>query len=485
MLRTIKAKFIFGFFAIFFLSFLVLNYTVKEVTWTNNEKIITSDLVELKKNSNVYVRQSFLINHYKNNKLYFGEMAEEMVHDLNFSTGSNVSVYSLDGSLLYSSDKKSFLEKIDTDLQQAIKGKTAYHISYYQNKAKVLFSYPVVIDGSEVGILRFSKDFSLLYNQSKRILDIIFYIAVVIFTVAFLFSYILSRHITIPLVELTHASNQVKKGNLNVNIHFKRKDEIGELAMNFNDMIKRINSQISTIESDRDRLKELNKKEKLFFDNITHELKTPLTSILGYAEIIEQKGESDRSFFKKGMKHIIEESRRLHNMVVKLLEISKGTTREYPFEKVDTSEILKDVCDSMSFRAERYKKSINSDIQEDLYVYGDDNRIRQLFINLLDNAIKYSSPFSQINISAELVKEKIILKFMNPSNHIEQEQFTNLFQPFFSINHEKAEEGSVGLGLSIAKSIVEDHKGIIRIFNENQNTIVYVEMIYMKDENLL
>ncbi|MED4079181.1 HAMP domain-containing protein, partial [Lysinibacillus fusiformis] len=243
MLRTIKAKFIFGFFAIFFLSFLVLNYTVKEVTWNNNEKIITSDLVELKKNSNVYVRQSFLINHYKNNKLYFGEMAEEMVHDLNFSTGSNVSVYSLDGSLLYSSDKKSFLEKIDTDLQQAIKGKTAYHISYYQNKAKVLFSYPVVIDGSEVGILRFSKDFSLLYNQSKRILDIIFYIAVVIFTVAFLFSYILSRHITIPLVELTHASNQVKKGNLNVNIHFKRKDEIGELAMNFNDMIKRINSQ--------------------------------------------------------------------------------------------------------------------------------------------------------------------------------------------------------------------------------------------------
>lgn len=172
-------------------------------------------------------------------------------------------------------------------------------------------------------------------------------------------------------------------------------------------------------------------------------------------------------------------------MVVKLLEISKGTTREYPFEKVDTSEILKDVCDSMSFRAERYKKSINSDIQEDLYVYGDDNRIRQLFINLLDNAIKYSSPFSQINISAELVKEKIILKFMNPSNHIEQEQFTNLFQPFFSINQEKAEEGSVGLGLSIAKSIVEDHKGIIRIFNENQNTIVYVEMIYMKDENLL
>ncbi|MBU5210841.1 HAMP domain-containing sensor histidine kinase [Heyndrickxia sp. FSL K6-6286] len=484
MLGTIKAKFIVGFFVIFLLSFLVLNQTVKEIIWSNNKKIVTSDLIELKNNSSVYVRQSFLINHFTNNKLYFGEMAEEMVYDLAYSTGSNVSVYNLDGSLLFSSNKKNFSGKAKDDLQQAIKGKTAYHITYDKNKAEVLFSYPVVIEGSKVGILRFSKDFSLLFNQSKKILDIIFYIALAIFAVAFLFSYFLSRHITIPLVKLTQVSNEVIEGNLDVNIHFRRKDEIGKLAVNFSEMIHRINSQITTIERDRDRLKELNEKEKRFFDNITHELKTPLTSILGYAEIINKKGESDRKFFEKGMNHIIEESRRLHSMVVKLLEVSRGTTKDYPFKKINVSSILKDVCESMSFRAERYAKSIECEVNENLYIFGQSNRIRQLFINLLDNAIKYSSPHSQIEVKAEVIGEKVCFMFKNPSDPIEHDQYANLFQPFYSINREKAEEGSVGLGLSIAKSIIEDHGGIIRIFNEKHHTIVIVEMTCIKGENL-
>ena len=81
---------------------------------------------------------------------------------------------------------------------------------------------------------------------------------------AFLFSYILSRHITIPLVKLTDATSQVKKGKLDMDIHFNRKDEIGQLAVNFNDMISRIREQILTIERDRDRLKELNEQEKRF-----------------------------------------------------------------------------------------------------------------------------------------------------------------------------------------------------------------------------
>ena len=211
MLRTIKGKFIIGFLLIFSLSFLVLNQTVKKIIWSSNEEIVTSDLVELKKNSIVYVNQAFLINHYKSNELYFGDMADEMADNLHRSTGSDVSVYNVNGALLSSSNKKVFSGKSDDDLKQAIKGKTAYHISNDRNKAEVFFSYPVVVDGTKVGILRFSKDFNLLYKQSGEILDIVFYIALAIFVAAFLFSYILSRHITIPLVKLTEATSQVKK----------------------------------------------------------------------------------------------------------------------------------------------------------------------------------------------------------------------------------------------------------------------------------
>ncbi|MCY8380886.1 sensor histidine kinase [Bacillus haynesii] len=482
MLRTIKGKFIVGFFLIFSLSFLVLNHTVKNVIWSSNEKIVTSDLVELKKNSIVYVNQAFLINHYKNNELYFGDMADEIVDNLNHSTGSNVGVYTVNGALLASSDQKVFSRGSDEDLKQAIKGKTAYQITYNRNKAEVFFSYPVVVEGTKVGILRFSKNFDLQYKQSGEILDIVFYIALAIFVAAFLFSYILSRHITIPLVKLTDATSQVKKGKLDMDIHFNRKDEIGQLAVNFNDMISRIREQILTIERDRDRLKELNEQEKRFFDNMTHELKTPLTSIQGYAEIIKDKGESDRAFFDKGMNHIVEESRRLHHLVIKLLEVSRETSKGAQFDRIDAGEILNDVCESMKFRAERYKKKIACDIEDGLYVHGQVSRLRQLFINLLDNAIKYSLSHSEIIIKAEIVGENILFTFKNPSAPLENDQHSKMFQPFYSVNQKIKEEGSVGLGLSIVKTIVDEHGGTIEMFYKENHTVIHVELAYAKVE---
>lgn len=482
MLRTIKGKFIIGFFLIFSLSFLVLNQTVKSVIWSSNEKIVTSDLIDLKKNSIMYINQAFLINHYKNNELYFGDMADEIVDSLTHSTGSNVGVYTVDGTLLSSSNKTVFSQGIDEDLAKAINGKNAYHITYDRNQAQVFFSYPVVIDGAKVGILRFSKDFNLLYKQSGEILNIIFYIALAIFVAAFLFSYILSRHITIPIVKLTEATSEVKKGKLDVDIHFSRKDEIGQLTVNFNDMITRIRDQISTIEKDRDRLKELNEQEKRFFDNMTHELKTPLTSIQGYAEIIKQKGESDQAFFDKGMNHIVEESRRLHNLVIKLLEVSRETSKEQ-FDRIDAGTILKDVCESMKFRAERYKKKITYEIEDSLYMYGQKNRVRQLFINLLDNAIKYSLSHSEIMIQAKVTGDQVLFMFKNPSDPYDDNQYTKVFQPFYSINQKVTEEGSLGLGLSIVKTIVEKHGGTIKMFYEENHTIITIELAYMKVEN--
>nr|WP_214286561.1 HAMP domain-containing sensor histidine kinase [Bacillus subtilis] len=466
---------------IFSLSFLVLNQTVKSVIWSSNEKIVTSDLIELKKNSIVYINQAFLINHYKNNELYFGDMADEIVDSLTHSTESNVGVYTVDGTLLSSSNKTMFSQGIDDDLAKAINGKNAYHITYDRNQAQVFFSYPVVIDGAKVGILRFSKDFNLLYKQSGEILNIIFYIALAIFVAAFLFSYILSRHITIPIVKLTEATSEVKKGKLDVDIHFSRKDEIGQLTVNFNDMITRIRDQISTIEKDRDRLKELNEQEKRFFDNMTHELKTPLTSIQGYAEIIKQKGESDQAFFNKGMNHIVEESRRLHNLVIKLLEVSRETSKEQ-FDRIDAGTILKDVCESMKFRAERYKKKITYEIEDSLYVYGQKNRVRQLFINLLDNAIKYSLSHSEIMIQAKVAGDQVLFMFKNPSDPYDDNQYTKVFQPFYSINQKVTEEGSLGLGLSIVKTIVEKHGGTIKMFYEENHTIITIELAYMKVE---
>lgn len=480
--RTISAKFAVGFLLIFSLAFLVLDLTVKEVIRTSNQKIITDDLLGLKNNSSVYVRQSFLLHHYASSELYFGQMAEEMAGELRYAASSEVGAYALDGTLLAASDRTAFAGRADDDLKQAMSGHTAYSITYDDDSGSVLFSYPVIVDGVEVGILRFSKDFSLLYGQSGRILDTIFYMALAIFAAAFLTTYLLSRRMTIPLVKLAHASKEVRGGNLAVRADIRRQDEIGRLAADFNAMIEQIGSQISTIGSDRDRLKRMGEERKRFFDNVTHELKTPLTSILGYAEIIRDKGESDRAFFEKGMAHIVEESRRLHGMVLNLLEMSGGGADREPFENVDAGRMLRDVCDSMAFRAKRYRKRIMCDAADGLLIGGQANRLRQLLINLLDNAIKHSSPQAVIEAKAESLASGQGVRFVvsNPGETIHQDQLANLFKPFYAPSSAAGsrvqEAGSVGLGLGIAKTIVDDHGGTIRISSEKGRTSVRVEI---------
>lgn len=484
MIRTIRGKFLVGFFLIFALSFLLLNQIVAHVIQTSNQKIITDDLIGLKKNSNIYVRQAFLINHFTNDDLYFGQMAEEMTTDLNRATLSEVGAYTIDGVLLYSTSSAAFAGASDDDLKQALAGKTAYTISYEQGTASVHYAYPVIIDGTKVGILRFAKDFTLLYEQTGTILNTITYLALAIFAAAFLFSYILSRNITVPLVKLSQTSTEVMDGNLDAPIDIKptRRDEIGRLAANFKEMIGRIKQQIARIERDRDRLQQLNRQRKRFFDNVTHELKTPLTSILGYAEMIRQQGESDRAFFEKGIDHIVRESERLHGMVLKLLEMSQESSLPEEFETVEAGRILKDVCEAMAFKAARYHKTIRCDIEAGLFVWGQGDRLRQLFINLLDNAVKYSYASSEISATAKRDADVVRFTIVNRGDPIEPEHLASLFEPFYLAGRAKKEAGSVGLGLSIAKTVVEHHGGAIRMTSKDEQICVIGEIPAMELE---
>ncbi|OBZ15976.1 cell wall metabolism sensor histidine kinase WalK [Bacillus sp. FJAT-26390] len=480
MIRTIRAKFIVGFFFIFCISFLLLNQLVSQSIETSNKKIVAEDLIGLKKNSSIYVRQAFLINHFTNDQLYFGQMAEEMVQDLRHSTSSSVSAYTVDGKMLYASDKLPF-SGADEDLKQALLGKTAYTISYSSGNTSVLYSYPVVIDGTKVGILRFAKDFSLLYEQSDHTLAIIFYIALAIFAVAFLFSYILSRHITIPLIQLTKASTEVMNGNLDIRIGFRRRDEIGKLAANFSSMIEKIKAQITRIEKDRDRLEEVNVERKQFYDNVTHELKTPLTTILGYAEMIREIGERDESLFNKGMDHIVDESKRLHGMVLALLEMSKQTMNRDDFEQVEAGQIVRDVCEAMQVKAKRYSKKIDCHAEDGLFVNGDGDKLRQLFINLIDNAIKYSFAHSDIHVEAKREEQLVRFAFINKGETISEAYLSRIFEPFYRADNKQHEAESVGLGLGICKNIVNEHHGVIRIESEHQQTTVFIDMPYAQE----
>ncbi|RRJ67144.1 sensor histidine kinase [Paenibacillus oralis] len=469
MMRTIRAKFMIGFFVIFGVFFLILLQWVTVNIESGNRNTVNNQLQDLKNNSNSYIQQSFLTHHFASDELYFGQIAKEMGTELQHAASSEVAMYSLTGEPLYASDQAVFTPGGE-DLRLARQGKTAYTLTRSNGEASVLFAYPVVIRGTKVGIVRFAKDFTPLYMQSNDIQRTIFSIALAVFACAFLFSYLLSRHITVPLSKLAQASTEVMNGNLHVRIAMKRKDEVGQLAANFRSMIEKLREQFAIMEKDKDRLEELHLHRKQFFDQVTHELKTPLTTIMGYAEIIRKNGGKDQALFQKGVNHIVDESKRLHTMVLELLEKSK-TTEEYQADTtVDAARILLDVCDTMAIKARRYKKTIRCEAEKGLYVRGRPDRLRQLFINLLDNAIKYSYAHTEITAFAGLEDDRIRIIVSNQGETISADHLEKIFEPYYRAEPAFTESASVGLGLSICKEIVDEHRGRIRISSDNGQT---------------
>ena len=230
-------------------------------------------------------------------------------------------------------------------------------------------------------------------------------------------------------------------------------------------MSRTIREQWNTIQLEKENLKKTIQYRKDFYDNITHELKTPLTIILGYAEMMKQTDFQDEEFNHKGIEQVIIEAKRLCNMVAGLLEASRATDQvEAQFEQTRIDKLLEDIVSSMRVKANRYAARIEAEIEEGLTVLGKPEELRKLFVNLIDNAIKYGEPGEPVTVRARADGQEVSICVENQieENSIRQEDFDKIFLPFYrSRDEEKKEAGSVGLGLAICRNIVDDHGGSI------------------------
>ena len=479
MKLSIRYKILISFSFVFLIGISVLIYTTERIINNNNEFIIKNEMIQGRKDIDIYLKQYFVLNNVEPSKSIFKIDGKNIIEELSFRVGQDVTLYSNKGELLWTTSNNE-INKEKKDLQLAMQGKTAYTISKVKDKVIVNLSYPVYFKNDALGIISYSKEYTELYKKSNHIINIIKIIGLALFLLILIISFIISKRITKPIIKLTEASKEITKGNFDVEFKHDSSDETGELALSFKNMVERIKNQILTIEKDRDTLKNLEMSRKLFFDNVTHELKTPITTILGYAEIIERNGFTDEEFFKKGMGHIIGESKRLNRMVIELLELSKNTTGDfnYSFSKVNLSNLLKVTCEEMAIRAKRYNIQIDDIIEDGLFVKGDEDKLKEIFVNLLDNSIKYGYVNSIIQVKVFKNDNKAFISMEDRGEGIPKEELENIFQPFYRINKKLSrKKGGNGLGLPIVKAIVEKHGGNICIESElKQGTIVTIEI---------
>ncbi|SHJ11952.1 sensor histidine kinase [Lutispora thermophila] len=273
----------------------------------------------------------------------------------------------------------------------------------------------------------------------------IFLGAIIIASIIALF---LAHSFTEPLIKINDAAKEIAKGNYNTKIHLKSSSEITTLGDTINNLAK----QLSRVEQIR----------REFIANVSHELRTPLSYLKGYAEIMID-GLADTEFEReKYLNIILEESERLGKMVDEILHLSQieAGSIQLKLSPFSMDSVIKRTIDKMLPLAVKKDISIKySNLDGDLLLcLADENRIKQILINLLANAVKHSYDHSNILISSYRLNDRIYVCVRDNGEGISEEDLPFIWDRFYTAgkSKDKSIEG-IGLGLSIIKSIINAH----------------------------
>jgi two-component system sensor histidine kinase ArlS len=338
--------------------------------------------------------------------------------------------------------------------KSALEGNKAYFISTGETGRIFYMTSPVSANNSFVGTITF--EYSLYQADSMKrtmffTLSILFIIAL---AVSFVLSSIFSYRLIKPLEKLTFATREFSKGNFDGIENIKTKDEIEKLASSFNKMGQDIKAMITQLKIEQ-------KKQKEFLDNVTHEIRTPLTNILGYADLSGRV--DDEELRKKYSSYIKEEGSRLLSMVNNLLELSRLNRYELPItkEKADLKAIIQNVLELMAEKTLRFRFAVKYEL-ENVTSFIDGEKIKQVVINLMDNAVKHSEGDK---IVVKLWKEDMVhISVSDNGKGIPEENIKYITEPFYRLDKSRSRKlGGSGLGLSICRDIIDAHGGTLDI----------------------
>ncbi len=271
----------------------------------------------------------------------------------------------------------------------------------------------------------------------------------------------LARRITRPLQGISKMAEAMTGGDLRVRIPAAAQDEVGSLATT-------INKMADTLSTDIERLRKLERVRSEFLANVSHELRTPIFSMQGFLETLIDGAVDDpavnREFLGKAHKH----AERLNTLLNDLIEISRIESGEMKMSHryFALTDFLTHVVEEMLPAAERKNISLTfpDPPAEEVEVFGDKERLKQVMVNLVDNAIKYTDQGGSVTVRALLGSDRVTVSVADTGSGIPEEHLGRIFERFYRVDKDRSREvGGTGLGLAIVKHIVEAHDGTLSV----------------------
>lgn len=277
-------------------------------------------------------------------------------------------------------------------------------------------------------------------------------------------------HIMRPLNELQAAVEKMSDGNYDTRVQVTSNDEIGNLSKAFNEMAAAIQKE--------------DEEKKTFLATVSHELRTPISYVKGYSEAIKNHFITGKE--KDEAIHLIyREANRMERLTNELLQLARSNKENESIEMypIVLSETIRESIDLLKNQAEQKKIHIDIVVDESIIVLGNEEKLKQVMINLIENAIRYSSEKASICVLTKIIEGNALIEIKDNGIGIPEEDLPHITVPFYRVNKARSRiDGGSGLGLSIVEDIVKQHNGKLVINSKlGTGTTVMIELPIMEE----
>lgn len=310
-------------------------------------------------------------------------------------------------------------------------------------------------DSADTVYLGILKDLSGIYEERSSMMRQYGIALACLLVIGGLAAFLLSRYLTRPIEQLNRTAGRIAGGDFEKRAVYQGTDEIGELSRSFNRMTDRLVRQMEE--------KELEAKQKEDFTvAFAHELKTPLTSIIGYADMLnsyelteQERGEATYYIFSQG--------KRLESLSHKLLELVGMDRQELEFKKLQTKELEENIRDTMRIPFGRKRIRGKIDLERGV-IWGDRDLLLSLLYNLLDNAVKAVEEGGFILMKGSRRTQGYEIKVVDNGRGIPQEEIARITEAFYMVDKSRSrKEGGAGIGMALCQKIITLHQGELKI----------------------
>lgn len=363
-------------------------------------------------------------------------------------TSAQVQIIDKSGMILMDSIGVNSPDSLDTlDVRRALGGEPGKWIGRvdYTDEMLMSVSCPLEANGEIVGVLRFTTSLTPTNEQLIYIIRIFMLIGLLTIGLSGVLGFLLANGVVSPIKKVTKVAEKMAKGDFQVRSVKKTNDEVGRLSDTLNYMAEEI--------IEKERIK------NEFIASVSHELRTPLTSIKGWAVILNNTDQKDEPIFKEGLEIIEKETERLSGMVEELLDFSKLLSGEMSLKikKTDVIGLIEYIKMHMTPVAQRSKIQFIIEYPEELpSIWIDGDRIKQVLINVLDNAFKFTEHGGWVRYNTYIEKDFLIMEVEDNGCGISPSDLPYIKDKFFKGKNSKSANG---IGLSVSQEIISRHKG--------------------------